>query len=78
MNGGLPALCGDGNGDLVVDVGDVVSLVSYLYKGSAPPKCPVNRGDCNSDEIINIGDIVYLVSYLYRGGPTPVCPGIWY
>jgi hypothetical protein len=62
----------------VVNIGDVVTLVSYLYKGSVPPKCPANRGDCNSDEVINVGDIVYLVSYLYKGGPEPVCPGIWY
>ena len=76
-HGGLPALCGDCNGSFVVDVGDIVSLVSYLFKGSAPPKCPVSRGDCNSDQIINVADIVYLVGYLYRGGPAPVCPGMW-
>ncbi|MGB2989710.1 MAG: dockerin type I repeat-containing protein, partial [Candidatus Zixiibacteriota bacterium] len=75
--GGLPAQCGDCNGDFVVNIGDVVLLVGYLFKSSAPPKCPVNRGDCNSDGIINVADIVYLVGYLYRGGPTPVCPGIW-
>ncbi|MGB7061457.1 MAG: dockerin type I repeat-containing protein [Candidatus Zixiibacteriota bacterium] len=78
MYGGLPALCGDCNGDFVVNIGDVVTLVSYLFKDSIPPKCPTNRGDCNSDKIINVGDVVYLIGYLYRGGPTPVCPGIWY
>jgi hypothetical protein len=62
----------------VVDVGDIVSLVSYLFRGSVPPKCPLNRGDCTSDGIINVADIVFLVSYLYRSGPGPVCPGIWY
>jgi len=76
-HGGLPALCGDCTGDFVVNVGDIVSLVGYLFKGQSPPKCPINRGDCNSDEIINVADIVYLVGYLYRGGPAPVCPGIW-
>ncbi|UCB51637.1 MAG: dockerin type I repeat-containing protein, partial [Candidatus Zixiibacteriota bacterium] len=75
---GLPAICGDCNGSFVVDVGDIVYLVSYLFKGSAPPKCPVSRGDCNSDGIINVADIVYLIRFLYRGGPAPVCPGIWY
>ena len=75
---GLPAICGDCNGSFVVDVGDIVYLVSYLFKGSAPPKCPISRGDCTSDGIINVADIVYLVGYLYRGGPAPVCPGIWY
>jgi hypothetical protein len=77
MGGGFPALCGDCNGDLVVNVGDIVSVVGYLFRGQVPPRCPSNRGDCNSDGVINVGDIVYLVSYLYRGGPAPVCPGIW-
>ncbi|UCB53445.1 MAG: dockerin type I repeat-containing protein [Candidatus Zixiibacteriota bacterium] len=77
-DGGLPAQCGDCNGDFVVNVGDIVSLVGYLFKAQSPPKCPINRGDCTSDGIINVADIVYLVGYLYRGGPAPVCPGIWY
>ncbi len=75
--GGFPALCGDCNGDFVVNVGDIVYVVGYLFRGQAPPRCPANRGDCNSDGVINVGDIVYLVSYLYRGGPAPVCPGMW-
>jgi hypothetical protein len=76
--GGLPASCGDVNGDFVVNVGDVVYLVSYLYKGGPAPYCPAARGDVNSDGVINVGDVVYIVSFLYKGGPEPVCPGIWY
>ena len=76
--GGLPAICGDVNGDFVVNVGDIVYLVTYLYKGGPPPMCPSNRGDCESSGVIDVGDIVYLNAFLYQGGPEPVCPGIWY
>ncbi|MGB3092143.1 MAG: dockerin type I repeat-containing protein, partial [Candidatus Zixiibacteriota bacterium] len=54
---GLPAACGDANGDFVVNVGDVVYLVSYLYKGGPEPYCPTGRGDVNNDGVINVGDV---------------------
>lgn len=63
---------GDVNVDRIINVGDVVYLVSYLYKGGPQP-CPVESGDVNLDRIVNVGDIVYLVSYLYKGGPPPAC-----
>jgi hypothetical protein len=63
---------GDANGDGIVNVGDIVYLVSYLYKGGPEPT-PMEAGDANRDGIINVGDIVYLVSYLYKGGPPPAC-----
>ena len=75
--GGLPALCGDCNGDFVVDIGDIIKLIGYLFKGAEPPRCPINRGDCNSDGVIDVGDIVVLINYLFKGEVPPVCPGIW-
>ncbi|MGB2990078.1 MAG: FG-GAP-like repeat-containing protein [Candidatus Zixiibacteriota bacterium] len=65
---------GDANGDGVVNIGDVVFLVAYLYKNGPAPN-PLWVGDANSDGIVNIGDVVYLVSYLYKGGPPPCSPG---
>jgi hypothetical protein len=64
---------GDANGDMIIDVGDVVFLVNYLYKGDAPPN-PPEVGDCNFDQVINIGDVVFLINYLYKGGDPPGCP----
>jgi hypothetical protein len=65
-------LRGDANQDGIINVGDIVYLVSYLYK-NGPAPAPVWVGDCNCDEIVNVGDIVFLVSYLYKGGPEPSC-----
>jgi hypothetical protein len=63
---------GDANGDGIVNIGDVVYLVSYLYK-SGPAPDPLEAGDCNCDGVVNLGDVVYLVSYLYKNGPPPSC-----
>jgi hypothetical protein len=63
---------GDANADRVVNVGDVVYLVNYLYKGGPEP-CPIEAGDVNCDGIVNVGDVVFLVNYLYKGGPPPAC-----
>jgi hypothetical protein len=67
----LGALCGDPNEDGVTNVGDVVYLVSYLYKAGPSPQPADCVGDTNSDDIVNVGDVVYLVAYLYGGGPAP-------
>jgi uncharacterized repeat protein (TIGR01451 family) len=67
----IPVICGDVNNDGIVNVGDIVYLVSYLYKGGPAPVPMPCVGDVNNDDIVNVGDIVYLVSYLYKGGPAP-------
>ncbi|MGB7060778.1 MAG: dockerin type I repeat-containing protein [Candidatus Zixiibacteriota bacterium] len=61
---------GDANGDGVIDIGDVVYLINYLYRNGPAPN-PLEAGDANYDAIIDIGDVVYLINYLYRGGPPP-------
>jgi len=63
---------GDASGDGVIDLGDLLHLVSYLYKGGSAP-CPMEAGDINSDGVIDLGDILFIVSYLYKGGPSPAC-----
>jgi hypothetical protein len=65
-------LHGDANGDRVIDVGDVVYLINYLYKNGSPPD-PLKTGDVNCDILVDVGDVVYLINYLFKGGPAPGC-----
>jgi hypothetical protein len=65
-------LCGDCNSSGAVEAGDVVYLISYLYRGGPAP-APLCIGDVNCDEGVAAGDVVYLISYLFRGGLSP-CP----
>lgn len=63
---------GDVNGDGIINVGDVVFLVNYLYRSGEEP-VPLEAGDITCDGIVNVGDVVYLVNYLYKGGDPPAC-----
>ncbi|MCK4403722.1 MAG: S8 family serine peptidase [candidate division Zixibacteria bacterium] len=67
-----PFVRGDANGDGVIELGDVVYLINYLYREGPAPD-PLWTGDCNCDEIVELGDVVYLINYLFRGGPAPGC-----
>jgi len=64
---------GDVNADGVINVGDVVYLATYLYRGGPPPEPPW-AGDCSCDGVVELGDMVYLVGYLFKDGPPPACP----
>ena len=64
---------GDATADGIINIADVVYLVSYLFLGGPDP-CPMEAGDATCDGIVNIADVVYLVSYLFGGGPPPCNP----
>ncbi|UCB53690.1 MAG: dockerin type I repeat-containing protein [Candidatus Zixiibacteriota bacterium] len=66
---------GDVTGDGTINLGDVVFLINFLFKGGPPPE-PVSVGDVNGDCEVNLGDVVYLINYLFKGGPRPQasCP----
>ena len=63
---------GDANGDRTIDIGDVVYLINYLYKGAPPPN-PLEVGNCNCDGVVDLGDVVFLINYLFKEGPPPDC-----
>jgi hypothetical protein len=65
-----PVVCGDVNNSGVVELGDVVYLISYLYK-AGPAPVPLCVGDVNNSDAVELGDVVYLISYLYKAGPAP-------
>ena len=61
---------GDANGDWIVDVGDVVFLINYLYKSGSVPD-PLVSGDATCDGYVDVGDVVCLINYLFKSGPEP-------
>ncbi len=81
---GIPDLCevilfirGDGNTDSVVDISDVVFILTYLFQGGLDSTC-ADTIDCNDDGLRDITDPVQLLSYLFDSGvtlpsPSPAC-----
>jgi hypothetical protein len=65
-------ICGDCNSDGIVNPGDVVYLINYLFR-AGPDPFPLLAGDCNCDGVVGPGDVVYLINYLFRGGSAPGC-----
>ena len=68
-------ICGDVNSSGIVDIADVVYLVTYLFQDGPQPKGPIWMGDVNSSAIVDIADVVFLVTYLFQDGPLPKCSG---
>jgi len=66
-------LRGDVNDDGIIDIGDVVYLINYLFRNDSAPD-PLWTGNVNGDEVVDIGDVVYLINYLFREGDPPGCP----
>jgi hypothetical protein len=60
-------LCGDANGDGIVDIADVVYLIDYLFISGPVPE-PSVAGDANCDGMVDVADIVYLINSLFLGG----------
>jgi len=65
---------GDPTGNGLVDAGDVIYLINYLFRAGPAPD-PMEAGDVTCDGQVNSDDIVFLINYLFRGGaaPPPSC-----
>ena len=61
---------GDGNRDNMLNVGDAIFVINYVFKGGAAPD-PYLAADANCDRVVNIGDAVYVINYVFKGGPAP-------
>jgi uncharacterized repeat protein (TIGR01451 family) len=61
---------GDANSDGIIDVGDVVFIINYLFKNGSAPN-PLPAGDVNCDGLDDVGDVVFLINYLFKSGPSP-------
>lgn len=75
-------ICGDANGNGVINVVDLNYLVAYFFLGGAPPPDPIARANVNCSEPtppglgVNVVDLNYLVAYFFLGGQAPcaACP----
>jgi hypothetical protein len=63
---------GDANKDGVVEVGDVIFLINYLYRNGPAPH-PVALGDCSCDQVLDLSDLLILINYLFKSGPPLFC-----
>ena len=69
-------LRGDADGDLYLDLSDVIN--NLVYMTGACPECPdptcEKALDVNDNGMIDLADGVQLVNYLYTFGPPPAAP----
>jgi hypothetical protein len=63
---------GDANADLAVNVGDVIYIINFVFKGAPAPTIN-ERGDANCDQMTNVADAVYLINYVFKSGTPPRC-----
>ncbi len=68
-------LCGDTDGNGIIQIFDITYLLAYLYLGGPAP-VPLEAANCNGLPELNIFDITYLIAYLYLGGPDLDCPEV--
>jgi hypothetical protein len=61
---------GDSNGDSLLNMSDLVYMVTYLFK-SGPPPTPLQAGDLNCDTKSSLSDLFYLINFFFKSGPLP-------
>jgi len=64
---------GDANSDGIVNLGDAVFIIRYLFKNGPAPQ-PEAIGDANGDGVVNTGDAIHNINYLFKDGPQPLHP----
>jgi hypothetical protein len=65
-------VCGDVNGDGVINLLDINFLINFIYKGGPAP-VPLERGNVDGLPGINLKDITLLINFIYKSGQAPVC-----
>ncbi|MEE2857374.1 MAG: hypothetical protein VX949_08290, partial [Planctomycetota bacterium] len=64
---------GDPNEDGVVDIGDPIYELGYLFVNGPAPEC-IARLDANDDNLVDIADTIFLLTFLFNNGPQPPEP----
>ncbi|MFH1700737.1 MAG: dockerin type I repeat-containing protein [Candidatus Zixiibacteriota bacterium] len=70
-DGGQSYIPGDVNDDDLVNPGDLIYLINYIYMNSSPPPAGNDAANINGDTTIDLADVIYLYNYLFLGGPLP-------
>ncbi len=64
---------GDANDDAVVDLGDPIAILAYLFSGGDAPFC-LTAADANGDGAVDLGDPIRLLTFLFESGAPPEAP----
>jgi Peptidase C10 family/Thrombospondin type 3 repeat/Dockerin type I domain/Putative Ig domain len=70
-------LCGDPNGDDIINVSDAVFIINYVFITGSPAPDPMESADVNCDATVNVSDGVYIINYVFVTGslePCSACP----
>lgn len=68
---------GDINGDLALNVFDVIGAIGIAFSGEPDPQdagCPTTRGDDDNNGVTDAFDVIYLTATAFSGGPDPINP----
>lgn len=71
--GGPDYVCGDADGNGIVEISDAVHLINYIFVPGSPAPDPLAAGDADCNTIVEITDAVYLISYVFVPGSAPPC-----
>ncbi len=63
-------LRGDSNGDLTVDIADLIYMVDYSFNGGPDPIL-IEASDVDCSGSVDISDLVYMADFMFSGGPAP-------
>ncbi len=66
-------ICGDLDGDGLVNVLDIVFIIDFKFKGGPAPEF-MDAADVNNDTLVNVLDIVAMINYKFKNGPNLNCP----
>jgi hypothetical protein len=66
-------ICGDLDGNEVVNVSDITAMIQYVF-GDDPAPDPIEAADVDCNGSVNVSDVVYLIEFVFGEGPEP-CAG---
>ena len=67
VNGQSETIPGDVDGDGLLNIGDVTTLISYLLRGEAIDERDLERADLNHNNRLDIDDVTTLINMLLSG-----------